>query len=198
MPGSTASHNQKSHVAPHFDHLDLMNAMVLFTMPSAWHDVDTSVNCISWSMLHLVLIILTLQMQWSCWQCHWYHLTPMLMWSKSHAALCFNCLDLTKAMVLLTTLSMSCVGNADVNGTALQNSSCCTSLQLSWPYECSDAIDNAIGITWWQCWYEWYHMMKEVMLHLIWIILCNECNQTIDDAVSITDTNAGVSGVTWP
>ena len=35
-----ASHDQKSHVALHFDHLDLRNAMVLLTMLSTSHDAD--------------------------------------------------------------------------------------------------------------------------------------------------------------
>ena len=38
--------------------------------------------------------------------------------------------------------------------------SCFTSFQLSWPKECNDSIDDAIGITW--CWYWcWWHQMAK-------------------------------------
>ena len=42
IPMPNASHNQKSHVAPHFNHLDLMNAAVLL----ASQDTDMGANCV--------------------------------------------------------------------------------------------------------------------------------------------------------
>ena len=39
-----ASHEEKSHVAPHFDHLDLRNSMVPLKMLSASHDIGTIAN----------------------------------------------------------------------------------------------------------------------------------------------------------
>ena len=44
---SMASHAQKSHRAPHFDCLDLINAMVPLMMPSASCDADTGTNGIT-------------------------------------------------------------------------------------------------------------------------------------------------------
>ena len=44
MLGPVASHDQKSHVAPHFDHLDLGNAMLPLTMSLASCDVSTGTN----------------------------------------------------------------------------------------------------------------------------------------------------------
>ena len=35
------------HVAPHFDHLDLRNAVVPLVTPSAAHDTDASANGIT-------------------------------------------------------------------------------------------------------------------------------------------------------
>ena len=34
-----------------------------------------------------------------------------------------------------------------------------------------DAIDDAIDITGYQQWYQWCHITKEVMLHLIFAVL---------------------------
>ena len=56
-----ASHDQKSHVAPHYSHLDLRNAMVPLTMLSTAHDANT-VSVASHDqkiMLHFISIALT-------------------------------------------------------------------------------------------------------------------------------------------
>ena len=38
------SHDQKSYVAPHFDHLNFMNAMMLLLMSSVLHGTKTGTN----------------------------------------------------------------------------------------------------------------------------------------------------------
>ena len=45
-----ASHDWKSHVAPHFNSLILMNAVVLLTIPLVSH--DASANAVSWPKGH--------------------------------------------------------------------------------------------------------------------------------------------------
>ena len=67
------SHGQKSHIASPFDHLDLTSGvMSLIMLMESWH----------WHMtqkviMHLILVILTKQMQCCHWRCHWYHITEM-------------------------------------------------------------------------------------------------------------------------
>ena len=51
------------------------------------------------------------------------------------------------------------------------------------PKECSGAIDNAVGITWHQCLCHWHHKTKEVMFHLILIVLTSEVNSAIGSAI---------------
>ena len=148
-----------SQVAPHFSHLNLINAIMLFMMAPC--DVSAGADTIMWHqhwdqwchwpkfMSHLVLIIWTYQMQW----CHWWWsehhvmLMQVLMASsdwKSHVAPCFDCLDLTD--------------NAD--------------------------IDNAIGIT---CFHDWWHHMSQKSYHIMCQLSPpNKQNGAIDDAIGIT------------
>ena len=44
MPLQMVSSDQKSNIAPHFDYLDLRNAMMPLMMLAASHDADTNVN----------------------------------------------------------------------------------------------------------------------------------------------------------
>ena len=44
MPMQMVSHNQKSHVAPHFNCLDLMSAVLPLTVPLALLDANASAN----------------------------------------------------------------------------------------------------------------------------------------------------------
>ena len=47
-PVPMSSHDQRGHVANHFDCLDLMNAMVPLMMPSVSCDANASVNGVRW------------------------------------------------------------------------------------------------------------------------------------------------------
>ena len=90
MPVAMVSHDQKSHVTPHFDHPYPRNEMVLFTMPSV--SCDAGANDVTWpkkscctsfwsswprkcnnGMNNTVYII-------QCWcQCQWLHVTNKVM-----------------------------------------------------------------------------------------------------------------------
>ena len=48
MPMAAVSHDQKSHVAPHFDYLDARNIVVLLTMLMALYDASISGNGMTW------------------------------------------------------------------------------------------------------------------------------------------------------
>ena len=112
-------HMTKSHIAPHFGHLDLKEGSDAID--------DTRV------MLHLITIIITLEMQW----CHWWHLynhldlrnalMPLLMllascgprtngvtWPKETCCLLFICLYLRKMMSFMMLL-VSCNTDIDPN-----------------------------------------------------------------------------------
>ena len=52
-PVPMASHEQKSYVMPHFNHLDLRNAMVPLTIISALCDASASSNGITWPKNHV-------------------------------------------------------------------------------------------------------------------------------------------------
>ena len=45
-----ASHDPESHVAPHFDYLDLRNILLPLIMPLVSCDTDTSINGITFQM----------------------------------------------------------------------------------------------------------------------------------------------------
>ena len=45
--------NQKSHVAPYFDHLYLRNAVVWLPMPLASHDADSGTSDVTWQKGHV-------------------------------------------------------------------------------------------------------------------------------------------------
>ena len=47
MSVPVVSHSQKSHTGPHFDHLDLRNAMVSLMMLSTSHDADSNASGIT-------------------------------------------------------------------------------------------------------------------------------------------------------
>ena len=53
MVVSMTSHNQLSHVVPHFNHPDLMNAVVLFMAPSVSCEADAGANGVTLHFHHL-------------------------------------------------------------------------------------------------------------------------------------------------
>ena len=111
MPVLMASHDQ-GHVAPHFNQLDLGNAM----MPLVSPDVDTNSNGIfchqHWCqscdmiknvMLHLISIIMTYWIQWCYSWCFKHHVLPVASHDqKSHVVSHFNHLGLSNSVAAFT------------------------------------------------------------------------------------------------
>ena len=100
MPTPMVSHDQKSHVAPHFCCLDLWNAMVLSRPLDAdinameSHDSNSSASGIMW---------------YKCWgQCH--------CTTEIDIAPHFNCLNVRKAVAYFMILLSSCGTDASANG----------------------------------------------------------------------------------
>ena len=89
----------ESHIAPHFVH-DLRNTIVPFLLPLALCDTNGS------AIIHLILIILTKQMQWSNLGGHWLHmmLIPMVQHDqKGNVAFPFDHLEITSSLVAFMT-----------------------------------------------------------------------------------------------
>ena len=114
-------------------------------------------------MLHLILIILTQQMQYCHWWSHWHHMMVMLVpvaWhAKKSCSSPFNHLNITDGMVPLMTLLASCDTNRSINGISWLKGLCYTSFWWSSLNKCSCSIDDTISITW--CWYKRHHMTKK-------------------------------------
>ena len=88
--------------------------------------------------LHIILIVLTLQIQWCHWQCNQHHMTPMLVTvisqeQKCHVELCFDYLYLINVLVLLTVPLVLC--DADDHGKSVKwlKKSCQTLFWSTWP-----------------------------------------------------------------
>ena len=157
MPVSLAPYDQERHAAPDFYHLGLNDVMVplkcckhhvtLTLIPMALCDTNISgmIGC-----------------QWQ-WQ--------LCNMTKKVLLLLISCLDVRSVVLPLTMLIASCDANISANGMTWPEKSCCTSLQSSWPNKCNGAIDNAINTTCCLCQYQWQHITKRFMLHLISIIL---------------------------
>ena len=77
-----ALHDQKGHVMPHSDHLDLINAMILLIMP---YDDSASASGITWPKYHFGAYFNHLNMtKWCNWQCHQCHVVLALVPTASH------------------------------------------------------------------------------------------------------------------
>ena len=103
---SMASHNQTSHVASHFDHLDL-NGMVSLMTLLVWCDTDTSTNGIAlwngyaahcFSHLDLMNTRVLLTMLFASHDAD--ASAKSVKCLKSHVASHFDYLELTNAIVL--------------------------------------------------------------------------------------------------
>ena len=114
-----ASHNQESHVTPHFNCLTLRNAVVPLMILLAL--CDAGGNGVTWPKE-----IYCISFQLCCW-C-WYQWCCMTQ--KIYVSLYF---DLRSAMVSLTMLFASHGPDASANGIKWPRNSCCISLQSSWP-----------------------------------------------------------------
>ena len=98
-------------------------------------------------------------------------------------------------MVLLTMLSASCYAHASTNRDTWPKKlsahfnqpdiwkSCVTSFWSPWCMECNGITDDFISITWCWCQHQWHHMIREVMLHLILIVLTQKMNYAVDSAI---------------
>ena len=165
-------------------------------MPLASCEASASANSIKWSKEHVAShFILTIYnangITWpkkSCCILFIYHpeLTPavvsLTMPSASHAANAstqcstrpkshlvphFNYLDLTNEVVPLMILLASPDDDAGANGITEWKKWCHISCWSSWPNKWNGAIADTVGIIWHWNQYQWNHMSKKVMLHIV-------------------------------
>ena len=180
---------QKSSVAPYLVHLDLRNAMVPSTTTSVSCDTDVNASGITWPKvtLHLIMIILTKQVQW----CHWGQCFHNVIWipismashgQKSHVTSPCDQLDPTNGMchwwhywyhVSLTLTSVAKNGqNVVVH---------C--------FNCYDLMNTMvlliIHITYCWCQCQQCQMTEKSCCISFWSSWPNKCNGCMDDAISI-------------
>ena len=76
------SHDQKSHTASHFNHLDLRNAMVPLMTPSASLDATDIANSITWRKGHVAPHFdhQDLRNAMVALMMHWHHMTLRQQW----------------------------------------------------------------------------------------------------------------------
>ena len=189
------SHNQKSDVAPQFNHLDLRNAMVpLAICHSSSNDLMLPENGLS----HLISVFLTWGMQGSnLWYC-WYHVILISIpvtshdqkshlhlflssWPKQYSGAIYDAVGIMwhqKVMLFLILLSWPKEYNdvsENADGIVLttvvsmawhdQKSDVELPFQSSWSKKCKGAIDDAISITCCLCHFHWEHMTKNILQH---------------------------------
>ena len=148
----------KSHIASPFHYLDLSSGMMPLMALLASCDIDASINSITWPRK---LCCTSFRLPWlnkcSAAINDGIIITMILMPVVSHDQIChvaspFDHLDLAYKMVPLMTLLASCDTTTSISGITWPKMLCWILFQSSWPIEYSDAIDNAIGITW--CWWQ--------------------------------------------
>ena len=186
-----ALHDQKCHFTPHFDHLDIMNAMVLLTIPSESYDVEAS--GVAWPKKSCCTSF------WSSWPKEMvfasYNTDASangIIWPRKSC--CSSLLSSSPKNVMMPFIMLyaSCETDTDPNGIiwhqhqwhhvmpmALgivaydQKKSCCSSFWLSWCKECGGSFEKADGIMRCQHQFQWNNMTRQ-------------CNGAIDSAISIT------------
>ena len=134
MSKPMVSQDEKSHLAPNFNHLDLMIAMMALMTTMASFDASSSANGITWpechvvphfDHLHLRNAVVPLMMPFASFNTG--PSTNSIMWPKGHVAVHFNCLHLRNAVVSLMTPLMSCNNNASITWCSWQHQWYCMS-----------------------------------------------------------------------
>ena len=75
----------------------------------------------------------------------------------------------------------------------------CIWFWLSWLKKYSVDIDDAIGITWCWCWYQWNHMSRES--HVASPFYHHDLTKRLVPFMTLLescDTNTSIDGITWP
>ena len=193
-------HMTKSHVASHFDHLDLINEMMpLMTLLTscvpgismALHDPRSYVahylNC-----LNLMKIM-------GYWQCHWHHMMLMPVptvsndW-KSDFASHFDHLELTNAVVLLMMPPVPWNANTGITWpkkVMLHFVSIILTQQTNWCYlQCHQCPVMLALVLTTSC------DQRDSCLTLFQMSSPNEENGAIDDVGASHGSNAGTYGTT--
>ena len=219
-------HEQKGCV-PHFDHLDLTNAMVLHIILLPSCDSNTSSIDITWLKklwlgAHFTAIVVTNVVTlpkrsccttiWASWpnECcgtisnavgimsQWHQCQWHHMTKQGHITPYFDHCDLTNAMDSFMAPLVSCDANP-VPMASHDQKSFYQSFKLSWTNECSSAIYDTISIMWWKFQHQWNHMTKKshVALHYYCLELINGI-MTVIMPLALCDANACTEWITRP
>ena len=137
------SHDPEGHAVPHFNFLDLTNAVVPFMMSLASCDANVFRVCGPNECNGTI-----------------YNAVSTVTWPNSHVAPQFCHLDLTNAIVWLIMPSALCDSNANY---VIWPEKSCVSFQSSWHKECNGAIDDPIDAMCCQHQCQWHHVMQMLM-----------------------------------
>ena len=179
-----------------------------FSWPMKWNVVIDDAVGITWCwcqwlhitkkvMLHLLLIILTYEIQWCHIWCHQHEAMPVPMVSHDHVAPHFDFLNLRNAMVPLMIPPTSCGTNASASGIAWPKHSCCTyfnhldlrnaMMPLTMPSASHAAYVNGNDSTWPKSHASLNFQHFDIRNGMVSLMMSSaSCN---------TDTNA--NGITW-
>ena len=148
----TVSNDWKSHVTSHFNHLEVINAVVLLMIASVlcdtkcWHHMNQKSQVVP-CFYHLDLTnkMVPLTIPSVSWDTH----TDLnsVIWPKQLCHTLFQLSLPNEQMVPLMIQLASHGSNAITNDIAWQKMSCFTSFWTLWHNKCNCAIDNTIGIT---------------------------------------------------
>ena len=168
MEMAMVPHNQKSHVAPYVNCLDVMECsgiwqcwwhhVMLISVPMTWPEKPCCTSFQS-SWLNKCngatrnAIIIT---GFSC--------VAMAALDQKSCCISFQSLDIRNALMMP---SASCDTDSSTSGITWLS---CTSFQLSWPKEWHDVIFNIIGTMWCQHCCQWYDMNKESWFTSLWVL----------------------------
>ena len=134
MPMPMVSHHPKSHIAPHFNHPELRNVMVPFMMPLTACYANAMVTVVTW--------------YW--WQCQWQDMMPMLT-----PMVPYDTNIIFHLILIIITKGLQwynwwchwhCITQMLEPVVSHEQTSCCTSFQLSWTNECNGVIDHTVSL----------------------------------------------------
>ena len=173
VPVPPVSKDQESHIASHYNHLELTNGMVLLMTLLAPCDSDTSVNGIIWPNSYVVHCSNCLNLMGTM-----ILLVVTVAWCDADASA--NSVKWLKKSYCISFQSPWANKRSDAIGDAISVMWC-----QHWHYMTKKVMvyhvwvilpskqngknNNAINIVWCSHWFQQHHMIKRVMLHLVLI-----------------------------
>ena len=157
------------------EQLQIRNTVVPLTTPLASHDANASAKCITWPKSHFAfcfnyldktdaVVLLIIYLAWDDLDAVGIDIT----WSEMPCCISFYHCHQTNGMAHHDSVGI--MWYWDQHPWYYIKKPYVTLLQLIWPNEYNDAIDNVVRITWCWCQCQQWQMTERVILHLILFI----------------------------